>query len=103
MTRDEALEWGRGDRRRIPVTAFPDAVLALVDERQGGRFCLACRAAGLETPESEPIELDHRQPLSKGGTNNHINLQWLCRGHNRGRGNRRDAPKRPTWARRRPR
>lgn len=103
MTRDQALEWGRGDTRRRPVTEIPAAVLALVDERQGGRFCVACQASGLETPANEPLELDHRRPLSRGGDNNHINLQWLCRGHNRGRGNRRSPPALPAWARRAPR
>ena len=91
--------WGRGDRRRISTRDIPEAVLALVDERQGGRFCVFCRAAGLETPPSVPLELDHRQPHSKGGDNHHHNLQWACRDHNKGRSNRRDAPTVPKWAR----
>ena len=103
MTRGEALKWGRGDRRRLAAPDYPASVLELVDERQGGRYCVACRASGLVTPEAEPLEVDHKQPLAKGGDNRAINLQWLCRGHNRGKGSRREAPRPPAWARRAPR
>ena len=91
--------WGRGDTRRLSTRDFPEDVLALVDERQGGRFCVACKQQNLTTPPGEPLEVDHRQPLSKGGDNSAFNLQWMCRAHNRGRGNRPDAPRIPTWAR----
>lgn len=103
LTRDEALAWGRGDTRRIPVTDFPAEVLELVTERQRGCYCAACKRAGLRTPESEPIELDHRQPLARGGDNHHLNLEWACRGHNRAKGSRRKAPAPPPWARKAPR
>lgn len=59
-----------------------------MDERQHGRYCVACRSVGLVTPEDEPLEVDHRQPLSEGGDNNWTNLQWLCRSHNRAKGGR---------------
>ena len=62
-----------------------------------------CRELGITTPKTETLEIDHKQPLSKGGDNNHINLQWLCRAHNRGRGNRNQQAFRPKWDRRRPR
>lgn len=103
MTRGEALSWGLDDRRRIPTRDFPPEVLALVDERLGGRYCVECRALGLVTPEGEPLEADHLQPLSKEGTNHHRNLTWRCRSHNRGRGARSAlAPaKAPRWARKR--
>ena len=94
-----ARQWGRGDTSRITTREFPPAVLALVDERQQGRYCEACRRKGLQTPVSEPLEIDHRQPLSKGGDNHWTNLRWLCRAHNRGRGDRRDPPATPRWAR----
>lgn len=78
---------------------MPAEVLALVDERQGGRHCVYCREAGLVTPAGEPLEIDHRQPLSKGGDNHHLNLQWACRSHNRGRRDRVAPAATPTWAR----
>lgn len=91
--------WGRGDTRRLSTRDFPAAVLALVDARLGGRFCVDCRAAGIVTPDDVPLEVDHLQPLALGGTNEHINLTWRCRSHNRGRGARRDAPPVPRWMR----
>lgn len=102
MTRDEALAWGRGDRRRVATRDFPPAVVALVDERLRGRRCADCERLGLTTPASVPLELDHLQPLSKGGDNHHLNLRWSCRSHNRAR---RDRPvgapvRRPAWERR---
>ncbi len=99
MTRPEAMAWGRGDTRRVPTRDFPAAVLALVEEREGGRFCGVCRAQGLQTPACEPLEVDHRRPLSKGGTNHHLNLCFLCRAHNRSRCNRFGPLPPPTWAR----
>ncbi len=97
-------QWGKGDRRRLSARDYPPAVLALVDDRQGGRFCVECRALGIVTPADEPLQIDHKQPLSEGGDNHHLNLQWTCRAHNCGRGARPiGAPRRPTWARRRPR
>jgi len=96
-----ARQWGLGDRRRLPTRDFPQAVLALVEERQGGRFCVMCRQLKIETPEDQPLQIDHRQPLSEGGDNHHLNLQWLCRAHNSGRGARKVAgePPLPRFAR----
>lgn len=96
------LAWGRGDHRRLRVEDYPPAVLALVDARDGRR-CEDCARAGLATPASEPLELDHRQPLAQGGDNHHLNLRWACRGHNRGRRDRplELRPRLPRWARRR--
>ncbi len=99
MNRAEAMAWGRGDTRRVPTRDFPPAVLALVEEREGGRFCGACRAQGLQTPPCEPLEVDHRRPLSKGGDNHHLNLTWLCRAHNRSRCNRFGPLAPPTFSR----
>lgn len=96
-----AERWGRGDSRRITTAAFPAAVLELVDARQGGRFCEACRKQELVTPRHVPLELDHVKPLSEGGDNHHSNLRWLCRSHNRGRGARAEVPAIPAWERRR--
>jgi 5-methylcytosine-specific restriction endonuclease McrA len=97
-------QWGLGDRRRLATRDYPAGVRALVDARQGGRFCVECRALGIVTPPDEPLQLDHKQPLSEGGDNHHLNLQWACRAHNCARGARKLAtPRRPTWARRRAR
>jgi len=96
-----AQDWGRGDTRRLTTRDFPREVLALVDDAQGGRFCVACRRDSLDTPAEEPLELDHKQPLSRGGDNNWRNLRWLCRSHNRGRCARPGLPEGPpAWARR---
>lgn len=74
--------WGRGVKRRVDARDVPAAVLALVEERQGGRRCATCGA-------TEQLELDHRIPLSRGGDNHWRNLQWLCRRCNRRKGARR--------------
>lgn len=91
MTPREAEAWGRGDRTRVTTRDVPGEVKELVDKKQGGRFCVLCREEGLETPDEEPLVLDHLCPLSKGGDNHWTNLRWLCAGHNR----RRQA--RPLW------
>ena len=93
-----AEQWGRGDSTRIATRDFPAAVVALVEER-AGRGCWWCKRAELETPDDEPLELDHLQPLSQGGDNHHTNLVWSCRGHNRSKRNRVKPHARPPWAR----
>lgn len=98
-----AYTWGRGDTQRRTTSSFPPEVLALVDERQRGRYCVACRQQELVTPDDEPLEIDHMRPLSKGGDNCYRNLRWLCRGHNRARGSRDKCFARPPWAKRAPR
>lgn len=95
--------WGRGDTRRLSTRDFPAEVLALVDEAQQGRYCVACREAELATPADEPLELDHKRALARGGDNNYRNLQWLCQGHNRSKGARKKAATLPPWAKRAPR
>lgn len=96
-------EWGKGDKRRLSSRDFPPEVIALVEKRQGGRFCEDCRALGLVTPPEIPLEVDHKQPLAKDGTNHHLNLRLACRSHNRGRGARplELRPPRPKWSYRR--
>ena len=95
-------QWGQGDQRRIATRDFPVAVLALVDERLRGRYCVDCKTLGLEAPDGEPLEIDHMKPISQGGDNHHLNLTWRCRSHNRARGARapRTTPIRPAWERR---
>lgn len=82
MTRLEAEAWGKGDTRRLATRDIPGAVLALVDERQGGRFCVCCCQAGRAPPPDEPLEIDHMRPLAEGGDNSWWNMRWLCRGCN---------------------
>lgn len=105
MTRSEALLWGRGDQRRITTADFPAAVVALVDERLRGRYCVDCRELDLVTPADVPLQLDHIEALSGRGDNNHLNLTWRCRSHNCAKGDKKAAtrPGRPRWARRRSR
>lgn len=92
-------QWGRGLKKRVPV---PAEVLALVEERLGGKVCEECRALGLVTPADEPIELDHREALARGGDNHHLNLTFRCRSHNRAKAGRLPgAPRAPRWLRRR--
>ena len=46
-----------------------------------------CQACGVRAPEVE-VEVDHKIPVSKGGTDNESNLVTLCRDCNRGKGNK---------------
>ncbi len=91
--------WGRGDTARRSVRDVPAAVLELVDARLGRRCCETCWRAGRTVPPDEPLELDHRRPLARGGDNHHANLRWLCRGCNRGRGAKDGDVSEPAWAR----
>lgn len=99
MTPEWVYSWGRGETSRRSTAEFPAEVVALVTEAQGGKFCQACHEQGLRTPLSEPLELDHKRPLARGGDNGYRNLRWLCRGHNRGRGARTRVTNTPPWAR----
>lgn len=93
-----AYHWGLDKiKARIQTRDIPDAVKRLVDKRQGGRHCVHCRAMNIETPPAVPLELDHKQPLSEGGSHHHLNLQWLCRSHNRGRRGSPTELRTPAW------
>ena len=91
--------WGRGDSRRVKTADVPDSVKRLVDARQGGRFCVHCKAQGLTTPPGVQLQLDHIQELHRGGSNEHLNLRWLCSGHNyaRPRGSKPTEMRTPSW------
>jgi 5-methylcytosine-specific restriction endonuclease McrA len=80
---------------------WPPHIQHAVTQRQGGKFCTMCRELEIETPLDVPLELDHLQPISKGGTNEALNLRWLCRSHNRGRQARGFANFNPRWNRQR--
>ena len=47
-------------------------------ERYNPRLCAECDRQGLV---GNGDQLDHIMPLWAGGTNDHSNLQWLCREH----------------------
>jgi len=94
-----AEEWGRGDQRRISTRDFPAEVLALVDAKQGGRFCALCREQSLSPPADQKLVIDHLQPLSKGGDNHWSNLRWLCASHNSARQARAGFSGLPAWVR----
>ena len=90
--------WGRGVRARLALPEVPPMIRSLLAERDGTQSCAACLRMGLTPPASEPLEVDHKQPISLGGDNHWTNLQVLCRYHNRSRGNRPVDPRRlPTW------
>jgi 5-methylcytosine-specific restriction endonuclease McrA len=95
-----AEEWGRGDVRRLSTRDFPAEVVALVEAKQGGRFCVLCREQGLTPPADEQLVLDHLQPLSKGGDNHWSNLRWLCASHNAARQDRAGWSGPPAWVHR---
>ena len=89
--------------RRRSTRELGPAVAAAVTARQGGKFCVYCREAGLVTPAGQVLQLDHKQPLSLGGRDEPINLQWACEAHNKARGARSIAAATrhpPSWARR---
>jgi len=91
------LDWGRGVRKRVAQRDVPRAVLSQARLRDGDG-CVVCRRQGLTPPTDEPIELDHKQPLARGGDNHWTNLQFLCRSHNRARGTRKaDLSAPPAW------
>jgi 5-methylcytosine-specific restriction endonuclease McrA len=79
--------WTKGDTKRRPTRSAPSDVRVMVDEKQRGRFCVACAENG--TPHLvDDLVLDHLLPLSKGGDNHWSNLRWMCRRHNLQKGNR---------------
>tara|TARA_Y100001963_G_scaffold110210_1_gene152380 strand:+ start:623 stop:934 length:312 start_codon:yes stop_codon:yes gene_type:complete len=83
--------------RRVAPHKIPRAVIDLVEERDGGRHCVSCRRLGISTPPDVPLELDHIQEVSKGGSNHFSNLRWLCKSHNAGRRGRPSELKTPAW------
>jgi HNH endonuclease len=62
-------------RRRLFERQRHRLALALI-KRDGYR----CRSPGCDIRED--LVIDHIVPLSKGGTDALVNLQWLCRPHN---------------------
>ena len=92
------LRWGLDIvGRRIAPSKIPRAVLDLVEERDGGRFCVTCKRLGIRPPPDVPLELDHIQPVSEGGSNHFSNLRWLCKSHNSGRRGRPSERRTPAW------
>jgi hypothetical protein len=46
-----------------------------------------CQICGRRPPEVR-LDIDHILPVSRGGSESHLNLRFLCEHHNRARGNR---------------
>lgn len=65
-------------KRRKEFNRRRDSLIKIVIERDGYR-CAECGA-------TEDLTLDHKTPLSKGGSDDPKNLQILCRKHNSQKG-----------------
>ena len=95
---------------KAPIKIFledilPDSIIPLDYEKKenknGGRTNLpkslrhkilkrdryTCQACGARAPDVE-LEVDHKVPISKGGTDDELNLITLCRDCNRGKSDR---------------
>jgi hypothetical protein len=77
----EALEAGffeageLGTKEQWASRYIPDAVRERILQRDGHQ-CITCGS-------TENLEIDHKIPISKGGTSDELNLQVLCRSCNR--------------------
>jgi hypothetical protein len=69
-------------RRAEFQRARPDLVLRLIDNGHQYR----CAAAGCDCDDD--LTIDHIEPLSRGGSDDITNLQFLCRSHNSAKGDR---------------
>jgi hypothetical protein len=76
----ECIELTLNARKRCSF-AFQDYLVMAMRSDAKCEFC------GKRPPEVA-LEIDHILPVSKGGTNNIINLRFLCQHHNRSRSNR---------------
>lgn len=76
-----ALVQNRKAQRRGAAGSFTLADLIWIDRKQKGR-CAYCRTMLCVGNR----ELDHIQPIAKGGTNHRSNLQFLCVPCNRSKG-----------------
>lgn len=88
-----ARQFGANRERVSPAAVFA---------RDGWR-CMIC---GRKTPKSRKgtqhdnaPELDHRVPLSRGGSHTYENVQCACRACNVNKGNRTEAGQIPLWSR----
>jgi 5-methylcytosine-specific restriction endonuclease McrA len=71
----------RSRERNAPGKWTADDIDKLFDQQK--RRCAACRVS-----IKKGYEIDHKQPLSKGGTNYISNIQLLCFSCNRSKGSR---------------
>lgn len=81
------LEFSSGTETREEPWASRHVSAALRSEimARDSFACVSCKA-------TEKLEIDHIQPISKGGTGDPDNLQVLCRSCNRAKRARTDAP-----------
>jgi ATP adenylyltransferase len=76
---------GIWDYRLLDTDPIPDSLRYRVLTESNGR-CALCGA----TKNDRPLDVDHIKPRSKGGKNEHENLQVLCAKCNRSKGNKDD-------------
>ena len=76
----ECIALTLGTRRRRAFT-FQDYLMIAVHSEQSCAFCG-------KRPPAVFLDIDHILPLSKGGSDLHYNLRFLCQHCNRSRGNR---------------
>jgi hypothetical protein len=67
--------------RRRRAFRFEDYLMIAVHSEQACAFCA-------RRPPEVSLDIDHILPLSKGGSDVHYNLRFLCQHCNRSRGNR---------------
>ena len=70
-----------GDPSVVRSRRVPAAVRREVAKRDGGQ-CTFVDAGGRRCQERRFLELDHVQPLGRGGDHSASNVRLLCRGHN---------------------
>jgi hypothetical protein len=62
--------------------AIPAAVKRAVWRRDGSRCTYVCAKTGKRCNSRYQLEIDHRTPVARGGTNEIGNLRFACRNHN---------------------
>jgi hypothetical protein len=67
---------------------IPRRIKSLVWTKQKGKCSFKDPLTGKTCESSHGVQIDHRHPVSRGGTNEHQNLTLLCAGHNQWKGNR---------------
>lgn len=73
----KGLPVGRTSDRGVFARSYvAKAIRAAIAERDGGEFCQFCG-------DTELLEIDHKWPVSRGGTSDLENLHFLCHGCNK--------------------
>jgi hypothetical protein len=72
----------------VPSRQIPHKIKSLVWTKDKGKCSLKDPITGKTCRSSHGVQIDHRHPISRGGTNKLQNLALLCASHNRWKGNR---------------